>query len=112
MGALVPNLDFNLTHLENLICELRTIKSNCDDAQKFSDEVPAAVGPARLASKVQDFAGQWDDKRREMGEMGEKVGSMAQALDGTHDSLISTDRELRDAVTVEQGGTTQTRDHL
>jgi len=53
----VSNLDFNLTHLEALICDLRTIKSNFDDAEKFSDEVSAAVGHARLSSKVQDFAG-------------------------------------------------------
>ena len=104
----MPDLDFNLTHLETLISDLRTIKSNFDDAEKFSDEVSAAVGHARLSSKVQDFAGQWNDKRREMGD---KVGSMAQAVDGIHDSFISVDMELRDAVTVEQGGTTHTKDN-
>jgi len=85
------DLDFNLTQLNDLYHDLLTVKTNFEHAEKFSDEVSAAVGHPALSDKVQDFADQWNDKRDGMVE---KLAELAKSIDTIHDSFITVDKEL------------------
>lgn len=85
------DLDFNLTQLNELFRDLVTVKDNFEQAEKFSDAVSQAVGHEHLASAVQDFADQWNDKRNGLVE---KLADLAKAVDTIHDSFITVDQEL------------------
>ena len=87
----MADIRYDVGDLDSLAENLTTIKTSFDNAEKFSDEVSAAVGNAMLAGKVQDFADQWNDKRREMGE---KVSDMAIFVSNARDAFQKVDDEL------------------
>jgi len=87
----MADITYDVGDLDSLAANLMTIKNSFDNAEKFSDAVSNAVGNAMLAGKVQDFADQWNDKRREMGE---KVSDMATFVGNTRDAFQKVDSEL------------------
>lgn len=87
----MADLAYSTQDLVDLEGSLIIIKTEFDGAEKFSDEVSAAVGNAMLSGKVQDFADQWNDKRAGMAE---KVGAMADFVTTIRVAFDKVDAEL------------------
>jgi uncharacterized protein YukE len=75
----------------NLAQNLRSIRAAFEGADRTADTLADAVGHPRLAGVLRDFAGQWDDRRRELAQQVDRVAELAAAVD---QGFADADREL------------------
>lgn len=76
--------------------DLTRITTELTDAQANSDDVADAVGHSGLAGALRNFAGSWDDRRRELID---QIGQMRDAATSIADTFDETDAALAHALT-------------
>lgn len=77
------------TNLQRIV---RTLEDAADDASRLA----AAIPVPELASAVDDFAGQWDDRRRSLVE---QVTALTEQARAVADAFDDVDAQLVDALT-------------
>lgn len=78
---------------------LRLVAQEFDDANAATDDLAAALGHARLADRVRDFAHGWDDRRAEM--VG-SIAALAEACTGVGEGFEGLDTDFAAALKGEQ----------
>ena len=96
----MTDLELDLTELRAAKSRVETALSTFQSAERVGDDLGELTGERRLASKVGDFAGNWDYNRGKLEEQLTTVRDWLQAIDET---MTELDRSMADAS--DTGGT-------
>lgn len=88
---MMADLDIDLDLLDSLQGDLRVVRREFDNAERFSEAVADMVGHDALAGTVRDFASKWNLRREELLEELDHVAGAATAI---HDTMVELDMEL------------------
>jgi hypothetical protein len=74
------DLELDTTVLEECGRSLRLVQQELQHADSIADNYAETVGHPKLADRLHDFAGNWDDTRKEMLGSIEGLGDAAKAI--------------------------------
>jgi hypothetical protein len=74
------DLELDTTALGECGRSLRLVQQELQHAQAIADNYAATIGHPKLASRLHDFAGNWDDTRGEMLESIKGLGDAARGI--------------------------------
>jgi hypothetical protein len=74
------DLELDTRDLEECGRSLRHVQQELQHAQAVADNYAATIGHPRLADRLRDFAGNWDDTREEMLESIKGLGDAAKGI--------------------------------
>jgi hypothetical protein len=92
----MDKLKVDTQSLRDTAAALKLIKTEFDDANANSDTLADAVGEPGLASRVRDFAQNWDMRRKDMVD---KIATLEKNISDGADALDKTDKQLGDSLT-------------
>lgn len=85
------DLELDTAVLDECGRSLRHVQQELQHAQTIADNYAATIGHSRLADRLRDFAGNWDDTR---GEMLESIKGLGDAARGIADSFEDIEKHL------------------
>lgn len=94
-GGGMADLKLDTAQLRKTGTDLRLVATEFEHANARSEQLGEALGHAKLASKVRDFAHKWDDTR---GKMVDAIASLAEACKDIGEGFESLDTELAAAL--------------
>lgn len=89
-------LDIDLDAVEMVSTNLQTIVTRLEAAGADASSLAGAIPVHELADRVDDFAGSWDDRRKEL--IGQVTDLQGQA-DAVVNAFTDVDSQLADALT-------------
>jgi hypothetical protein len=85
------DLELDTTALDECGRSLRLVQLELQHAQSIVDNYAATIGHPKLAARLHDFAGNWDDSR---GEMLESIKGLGDAARGIGTSFGDIEKHL------------------
>jgi hypothetical protein len=74
------DLELDTTVLDECGQSLRLVEQELEHAQTIADNYAATIGHPKLADRLHDFAGNWDDTRDEMLDSIKGLGDAARGI--------------------------------
>lgn len=93
-----PDLAYDSERLSTLATQLSKITGNLKDDNKLKSYDIDDVAHEKVASAIDDFVGDWDDKRNKLVE---KVEALADLAAKSHEQFEQVDLDLAAALTEE-----------
>lgn len=87
----MPDLTYDVSELRELGTRLRRLSSDLDRDGRLPAVGRDEVNSAAVVDALQDFAGDWDDKRHEVATSLDSLGDM---VDQAVEAFTEADREL------------------
>jgi hypothetical protein len=81
------DLELDTAALDECGRSLRLVQQELQHAQAIADDYAATVGHSRLADRLHDFAGNWDDTRDEMLDSITGLGDAARGIGNAFEDI-------------------------